>query len=436
MLHRRTATKFLAGSILTVLALASCAFPTGRKAATQPASAAPIRVGFLEPLTGPLAEAGKDNRDGFSLYLSSVGGTVAGRRIEPVFADTQGAADVALTKTKELVERERVSLLMGLTVTPVCYAVAGYVKTSQVPALVTGGCAAQGLTTDPRFKSPYLVRMAVTSTEEGDPPADWAYNHGYRRATLIASDFGGGLEISDAFASAFVRRGGEIVQELYPALGTADFGPLIAQLRSNSDLLVTVLGGVDGRRFLEQYRSYAGSGKTAIIDDLGSMTDGPNLAALGEKALGVVGVNFYTEALDTPESHAFLQTFHQRYPGRNVSGNAALGYSGAQALAEAIRKVNGQVERKADFLQALYALNAVTARGPIRLDGNHDIVQNVYVFEVTRNGGAIGPRLLHTYANVSPGWDRQAQELAHFPFGHLKGKWVGMTKEQLNQLSR
>jgi len=404
------------------------------QSAPSAASGDPIKIGVIEPLTGPLANVGKDVVDGFKLYFSLAGQTAAGRKIEPIVADSQGQADVGLTKAQQLVA-SGAEVLTGITATPVCYAIAGYAGQAHIPLVVTGGCAAQGLTTDPRFASPYLVRLAVTSTELGGPPADWAYRQGYRRAIIVVSDYGGGLEVADAFARAFMERGGAIVQEMYPTLGTADFGPFAARLDPSADVLFTVLGGMDGQRFLDQYGSYAGDHRPPIIDGLGSMTDGPNFGQLQAKALGVVGANLYSEAVDSPQNRAFLTAFHRRYPGRYVSGNVALGYTGAQVLAAAIERVHGNVEQGQAFLGALYDTSLVTARGPLRLNHDHDVVQDIYLFQVDQGKGGFGPKLLQTYTDVGPAWDSNPSAVARFPFGHLKGQWVGMTKERLGQLS-
>ena len=197
------------------------------------AAATPIKIGIIEPTTGTSAELGKDNEDGLRLFLSSVDDTVAGRKIEAVFADDQGKPDVALTKAKALVENDHVQVLLGMNHTPVCYAVAQYVKQARVPLLVTGNCSAQKLTTSPQFASPYLARFTQTSSGMADPLADWASKQGYHKAVLITSDYGGGLEEGDAFASAFIERGESIVQELHPAQGTSDFGPFLAQLQTS-----------------------------------------------------------------------------------------------------------------------------------------------------------------------------------------------------------
>jgi len=98
-------------------------------------------------LTGPLAQVGNDSQDGFSLYFSAINSTVAGRKIEPMYVDTKGAADQAVTKAKQLVESDKVSLLMGVNGTPECYALGPYVKEAQIPLIVSTNCGAQTVTT-------------------------------------------------------------------------------------------------------------------------------------------------------------------------------------------------------------------------------------------------------------------------------------------------
>jgi ABC-type branched-subunit amino acid transport system substrate-binding protein len=97
------------------------------EAASSAISAAvsgPIKIGFLAPMTGPLSLNGKDGLDGFNLYLKSINSTIAGRKLDVVTADSEGQAEAGLTKAKELVENDGVQLLMGITATPVSYAVA------------------------------------------------------------------------------------------------------------------------------------------------------------------------------------------------------------------------------------------------------------------------------------------------------------------------
>ncbi len=69
---------------------------------------APIKIGFLAPLTGAFAQIGKDLVNGSDLYLDEIGHQVAGRKIEVIVEDTQGDPSTALTKARKLVEQDKV----------------------------------------------------------------------------------------------------------------------------------------------------------------------------------------------------------------------------------------------------------------------------------------------------------------------------------------
>jgi len=413
-------------------------FASAKPATTAPASSVAsgqtIKVGYIQTLTGPTANVGKDNLDGFNLYLESAGGAIASRKIDVLTADDGGKPDVGVTKAKQLVESDRVNILMGVNLTPVCYAVAAYAREAQMPFAETGNCAAERLTTDPKFKSPYLTRFTFTGTGNWDPAADWAYKKGYRKAIIAASDFGPGLEATDIFASAFIERGGSVVQEIHPPAGTTDFGAYLAQLNQGGDFIGLMMSGIDGLRFLEQIADLGNQKKLPIVD-FGGATKGPNLAQLKQKALGIVGVDQWTSAIDTSMNKAFIKAFQDKYPGRAISGDVALGYAGGQVLGAALQKAGGSADDKQKVLDALYATNLETVRGPVKLDSEHDIVPTTYVFQIAEQGGAFEHKLLESYPNSSRTWDRTQSEIDHLDLGGMKGKWVGMTKDQLDKLA-
>ncbi|HLG73664.1 MAG TPA: ABC transporter substrate-binding protein [Chloroflexota bacterium] len=417
---------------------AASAKPAGSAAASGAsgaASTAPIKVGFILPLTGVAAPVGQDNIDAFNLYLQSVNNTVAGRQIQVITAD-EGQPDAALTKAKQLTENEHVNVLMGINSTASCYAIAPYVKQVQEPLIVSLNCGAESLMTDPKYASPYLVRFTQNGTIINDPAADWAYSAGKRKAVLVTSDYGGGIENGDLFASAFIKRGGSIIQEIYPPLGNSDFGPYLSKLDPSADLIMAFFQGVDALRFGEQYATYSGSNHPTVLELFGSVTSGPNLDQLKDKAVGFVASATYTTDSDTPENKAFMQAFSAKYPGRAISANIGQGWSMAQVLAAAIQKVNGNVEDKQAFMNALYSLTANTAKGPVKLDPQHDVVQNTYIYETVKNGSSYAQKLQKTYEAVSRTWDRTQAEIDALQIGTHKGKWVGVTAAQVDQMEK
>src|SRR5690349_12038099 len=73
----------------------------------------PLRIGFLTVRTGPLAAGGRQMEEGINLFLKERGNTLSGRKVQILFADTAGQPAQAKTKAQELVERDKVHVLVG-----------------------------------------------------------------------------------------------------------------------------------------------------------------------------------------------------------------------------------------------------------------------------------------------------------------------------------
>src|SRR2546422_507104 len=81
----------------------------------RPSPAAdPIRIGYIGPLTGIFAQAGKDMLDGLRLSLEGVNHEVAGRKIELIAEDSEGNPATALAKYRKLTTHDKIHVLDGV----------------------------------------------------------------------------------------------------------------------------------------------------------------------------------------------------------------------------------------------------------------------------------------------------------------------------------
>ena len=88
----------------------------------------PIRIGLLHAITGPLAVNGTEINEGIRLYWEDeMSSQVAGRPVRLLVEDEEGKADVGLTKTRKLVESDRVHLILGPVSSAVAVAIRDYV---------------------------------------------------------------------------------------------------------------------------------------------------------------------------------------------------------------------------------------------------------------------------------------------------------------------
>src|SRR5262249_7159040 len=74
----------------------------------------PIKIGFISPISGAIAQAGKDMYSGCELYWQETGWQMAGRKLEVILEDNEGLPATAITKARKLVENDKVHLLAGV----------------------------------------------------------------------------------------------------------------------------------------------------------------------------------------------------------------------------------------------------------------------------------------------------------------------------------
>ncbi len=390
-------------------------------ALTHAQDRAPVRIGMIYTNVGPLAQLGIDMRDGFLLYWDLVGQRAGGRRVEVISEGiTTNKVDEGVTKARKLVERDRVQLLAGVIETPVAYALRSYVIEKKVP-LVINNAGADGLTQKQR--SDYIFRSSFSNSSASHPMGDWAYKQGYRRMVLVASDFAGALEHIGGIPRTFVAAGGQVVQEIYPPLGTSDFAPYLAQIRRDADVVAVAIFGADALRFVTQWAEYGLKGKIALIGK-GGLTDEGFLDREGDAAVGTVVAFPWSAALDTPENKRFRDAWQSRH-NRPVTLNAESGYVGAQMIAKALDTAKGDVETTETFLAAMRGVEVDAPRGHVKLDAFNNPIHTVYMLRTERRGGALQNVPVASYPNTTQFWTWSPEEFMAMPaYVDMKGKWV------------
>jgi len=386
--------KFIRVFLSSVAAIAALAL-------SQPAAAQgdPIRIGFLTVRTGPLAAGGKQMEEGILLFLKERNNMIAGRKVELIIADTGGNPAGARTKTQELVERNKVHVIIGPLAAFEAIAIDDYIRQSRTP-IVSCSAAAEDMTQ--RKTSPWFARSAASSAQPNHALGDYAAKTlGYKRVVIIADDFAYGHETAAGFQRVFEDSGGKVVQKLLPPLSVPDYGTYIAQIKKNVDAVYAGFAGANGFRFLRQYKEYG-----MKLPVLGSMTtaDEGILKQMGDEAIGVVTGGWYSAAIDSPENKRFVAAVNKEYgadPGYYTLG----AYSAGSLVEAAARAVRGKVEDKEAFMKALRNPGAVKdPRGDWRMDEYGNPVQNIYIRKVERKGGKLVNTVVKTYPNVSQFW--------------------------------
>ena len=108
------------------------------------AQAAPFKLGLLTVKTGPLAQGGIQMEQGVLTYLKEKNYTLGGRKVDFISADTGGNPAGAKTKAQELVERDKVDVILGPLAAFELYAINEYVQQVKMPTLSLAAASCAG----------------------------------------------------------------------------------------------------------------------------------------------------------------------------------------------------------------------------------------------------------------------------------------------------
>src|SRR3989442_8756458 len=214
--------RLIAAIPLTVSCLL-CFFATSSGQAPPP----PIKGGLLLPYNGVIAINGQETSKGVEFSFAKSGNRAGGREVQLIKEDDEAKPDVGLTKTRKLVERDRVDVLVGPVHSGVALAIRDYVHGQSIPLIVPVAFTRD--LTAPGKASPWLFRVVETSDQGNFAMGTWVFKKtSYRKIVIMASDFVAGRHSVEAFNAPFRAAGGEVVKENYAPLNTSEFFPYIA----------------------------------------------------------------------------------------------------------------------------------------------------------------------------------------------------------------
>jgi branched-chain amino acid transport system substrate-binding protein len=372
---------------------------------SAPAGAEELRIGYLAPLTGGLAQTGIDMRDGFLLYLEQHGNKLGGMDVKLIIEDEQGKGDVAVTKAKKLVLQDKVHMLIGGVLASTGYALAPVsteLKTMYIPSIP----AADDLTQRQLKNFPYLIRTSWSSSQPHHPLGQWACDQGYKKVVTIAADYAFGYEVVGGFQKAFEDCGGKIIQKIWPPLGAKDFGPFIPTIKADTDAVFSLMVGPMPAQFIKQMR---GAGFKKPIIGGGTSYDEFVLPFMGDEAIGDVSALHYSAALDTPKNAAFVKAYRTRF-NKVPSYYSENNYTTAQWLDEALKKAGGKWPGPEELIKLMVGIKLDAVRGPVSFDDMRNPIQNIYIKKVEKKKmfgyekDELWNTVTKTYPNVSQFW--------------------------------
>jgi branched-chain amino acid transport system substrate-binding protein len=371
------------GTLLLTLA-ATCIGDAG----LAHADADTLRIGLIATYSGPYADYGRQLDDGIAVYLKEHDGKIAGKNVEIIKRDNEGAKpELAKRLAQELIVRDKVNFLAGLDFSPNAYAVASIASQAKIPTIVMNA-ASSGI---PKT-SPYIARVSFTVEQVTSPMAKYMLKNGIKSAYTVVADYAPGIDAEAEFVRSFTAGGGKIVGAVRTPMSNPDFSAFVQRIKDSQPQAVFFFfpSGQMPISFLKVWKE-RGLDKAGVkLFATGEATDDSFLEATGDVALNLVTSHHYSYAHPSPLNKRFIKKFADEF-GTSLRPNyfAVAAYDGMAAIAAALEKTGGDTSGP-KVMQALKGLKLESPRGPIEIDAvTRDIVQTVYIRNTERVEGKL-----------------------------------------------
>ena len=332
-----------------------------------------VKVGLMLTLSGPSAALGQQARNGFELALKDLGGKLGGREAEVIVVDDELKPDVAVTKVKGLIDRDKVDMIVGPIFSNVAGAIAKPVTDAKV-FLISPNAGPSPLAG--RGCSPFFFATSYQNDQNHQVAGKVAQNRNYKRMYLLAPNYQAGKDSIAGFKRDYK---GEVIEESYVPLNNLDFQSELAKIASmKPDAVFAFMPGGMGVNLVKQYRQ-AGLERIPFLSAF--TVDEATLPAQGEAALGMFSGSNWAPDLDTPQNKKFVASYiaaHNAVP----ASYAFHAYDAALLLDSAIKAVGGNLADKDAVRAAIKKADFQSLRGNFKFNTNGFPIQDFYLTKV------------------------------------------------------
>lgn len=344
-------------SVMAVSALAMGLF-TGCGGEEKAADQNVVKVGVFLPLTGDNAAGGELELRGIKL-ANQLHPEVLGKKVELVVADNKSDKAEAASVAARLIEKDKVSVLVGSYGSSLSMAAGNIVKENKVPAVGTS-CTNPQVTAN----NDYYFRACFIDPFQGKVMAEYAHQNGFKKVAIVqevSNDYSVGL--AKFFREEFVKLTGDensIVDVANYQTGDKDFTAILTNIKALNPDAVFAPGNFTESALLVKQARQLGIDAQFMGGDTWETQEFIDVG--GKDVEGVaLSTAFDREKASTEEAKKFLDAYTKEYNGE-PSALTAMAYDAYLIAVSGIEKAGTATDtvKIRDAIAATKDLECVT----------------------------------------------------------------------------
>ena len=394
-------------TLLTTAAATAAALPLARARAAGPT----LKIGVLNDLSGPyMNTGGKTSIVCAQQAIEDFGAAAKGLNVEIISADHQNKPDLAVSISRQWIDRDGVDVILDVPTSSVALAVQGVVREKNKVFLACGPAttALTGAQCSPNFITwAYDTYMLAKSTGGAMVKAggdSWYF---------ITADYAFGHQLQSDTSGMVTAAGGKILgSQAYPFPGTSDFSSFLVQAQSSgAKVLGLANAGADTVNSIKQANEFGVNKSMKLAAMLMFITDVHALGLDTAKGLNLTE-SFYWDLND--KTRAFTNRVKPKTPNNWPNMIHAGCYSATLHYLKTAHDM-GAAEAKKDGVATVSRMKKMPVeddcfgKTTIREDGRNMVP--AYLFEVKQPSESKGPWDYYKLVVTTPP-DQAARPLA------------------------
>lgn len=303
----------------------------------------PIKIGVLQPLTGPVSAAGIAITDAIKMANEEINakGGVNGRPIQLVVEDTRNDPATCSAAAEKIITRDKVVAIIGAWGSSCTLAITPILEKYKVPMVVETSSSAK-VTTPGQGWNEYVFRLSPPTPMEGEALRGKVKELGINSVYFLAVNNDWGRGTKDAYGPVVEAEGAKIAGDAYYKDDETNFQAYLTKANaSGADTILVTTDAAQIALILEQAKALGMTQK--FLTTGGSNFPDKVVSLAKEAAAGHLATVFYVAAVD-PSASALPEqaaAFNKKWteaghPWMEI-GESARGYDAMLTMEAAIK---------------------------------------------------------------------------------------------------
>ena len=344
-----------------------------------------IKIGIITDMSGLYADLdGPAGVEAIKMAVADMGGAIAGKKIEVVYADHQNKADVAAAKAREWFDTQGVDMLIGGTSSGTNLAMAK-IAAEKKKLFISVGAATSALTNEQC--NAYTVHWAYDTVALAKGTGNAVVKAGGKSWYFLTADYAFGAQLQNDTSAVVKAAGGTVVGSVKHPLAASDFSSFLLQAQgSKAQILGLANAGGDTINSIKAANEF---GVTKTMKLAGLLMFINDIHSLGLKTTqGMYLTDSWYWNRDA-ESRAWSRKFFEKIK-RMPSSIQAGDYSAALNYLQAVKATGSDDADKVLAQMKSSKVNDIFAKGGfIRGDGR--MVHDMYLMQVKAPDKSVEP---------------------------------------------